>query len=398
MRRFYSSVATKKWLFISLIFVFLTACTGKTDKQERSSEFIPNPVKLEKQDVKTLNIGDSAPDFSLPDTEGKFHSLKDYKSADILVIIFQANHCPTSQSYEDRIIKFTRDYKDKGVELIAISPSSTFGVMPGECAYSDVDDSYEGMKIRARDKAFNFPYLYDGDNQAVTLKYGPTATPHAFVFNKERKLEYVGRVDAFAEPGTGNAEDLRAVVDAMLNGEKPEIQITKTFGCSIKWAWRYESMEKENKEWDAKEVTLNEIGISGIEELKKNTSDKLRLINVWATWCAPCVVEYPDLVMLQRIYGHRGFEFVSISADNPEKMDKTLDFLKKNHSAVQNYIFELDDKYALIEAIDTTWNGALPYTLLVEPGGKIVYSNQGIVDLLELKKTIVENHLIGRYF
>ena len=101
---------------------------------------------------------------------------------------------------------------------------------------------------------------------------------------------------------------------------------------------------------------------------------------------------------LQRWYGARNFEFVSLSADNPEHQDRALAFLQKTHSPVQNYIYDGMDKYKLIEAIDPKWSGALPYTLLIEPGGKIVYRYQGSVDLLELKRAIVEHPLMGRYY
>jgi thiol-disulfide isomerase/thioredoxin len=130
----------------------------------------------------------------------------------------------------------------------------------------------------------------------------------------------------------------------------------------------------------------------------KNDSKKLRLINLWATWCTPCVIEYPDLVELQRMYGGRDFEFISISADKIENKEKAHEFLKKSNSATPNYIYSEDDKYKLIEAIDPEWNGALPYSLLLEPDGKIIWKHQGVVDLLELKKTIVDHPMIGRYY
>ncbi len=257
---------------------------------------------------------------------------------------------------------------------------------------------YESMIIRAKDKKFNFPYLYDGDDEAVSVKYGPVATPHAFVFNKNRELVYTGRLDASEKPGTANAEDLRAAVDATLLGKPVATPVNKSFGCSIKWAWKVEWTDKTNKDWELKPVKLEKIAKKGIAELLANKSGKLRLINVWATWCGPCVIEYPEMVNLQRMYGNRSFEFISLSADKPAMYDKVLEFLKSNHSSVQNFLFDSDDKYALIEAVDPNWNGALPYTVLVEPGGKIVYSMQGAVDLLQLKKAIIENPLMGRYY
>jgi hypothetical protein len=109
-------------------------------------------------------------------------------------------------------------------------------------------------------------------------------------------------------------------------------------------------------------------------------------------------MEYPDFLDIQRMYGARDFEFVSVSADKLEKKDKALKFLKEKHSGVKNYIFKDEDIYKLIESIDPDWNGALPYTLLVEPNGKVIYSIQGSIDNQKLKKMIVDHPKIGRYF
>jgi thiol-disulfide isomerase/thioredoxin len=385
MKYFQFTLTNKSWIVVGFAILFLVSCRSETGKKEAYPEFKPYPKKIEQQDVETLKIGDPTPGFNLPDISGRYYSLKDFSKSDVLVVIFTCNHCPTAQAYEDRIIRFTGEYKDKGVDVVAISPTSMYGLLLEECGYSDLDDSYESMQIRARDKGFNFPYLYDGDDQAVSIKYGPTATPHAFVFDRERKLQYVGRIDSSEKPGTANNE----------NVENP---VTKSFGCSIKWSWKTEWTEKVNKEWNEKEIGLENLDVPGIEQLKENRSEKLRLINVWATWCGPCIIEYPELVKLQRMYGARAFEFISLSADDPDNRSDVLAFLESKHSAVTNYIFTGGDKYTLIEAVDPEWDGALPYTLLIEPGGKIIYSNPGVVDLLELKKTIVEHPLMGRYY
>jgi thiol-disulfide isomerase/thioredoxin len=376
----------------------LTGRLARLEGDSSSTGFIPAPLRVEEQEIHTLAIGAKAADFNLPDVSGKYYKLSDFDKSEILVIIFTCNHCPTAQAYEDRIIRFTGEYSDKGVSVVAIMPNSAFSLLPEECGYTDLDDTYESMIIRAKDKKFNFPYLYDGDNEAVSVQYGPTATPHAFVFNKNRELVYSGRLDASEKPATANAEDLRAAVDALIHGQPVSTPVNKAFGCSIKWAWKTEWTDKVNDDWNNKPVMLEKISKKEISTLIANPSKKLRLINVWATWCGPCIIEYPELVNLQRMYGNRNFEFISVSADKPDQSEQALEFLKSRHSAIQNYIFESDDKYALIEAIDPAWNGALPYSLLVEPGGKIVYSVQGSVDLLELKKKIVEHPLMGRYY
>ncbi len=121
-------------------------------------------------------------------------------------------------------------------------------------------------------------------------------------------------------------------------------------------------------------MSLQSIDEMGLKQLVQNKSDKLRLINVLATWCGPCVKEFPSFVDINRMYRGRDFEFVSVSADSPANKEKALKFLKKQQASGTNYLFSLDDKYKLIEAIDPKWQGALPYTILVEPGGKIVYA------------------------
>lgn len=158
------------------------------------------------------------------------------------------------------------------------------------------------------------------------------------------------------------------------------MKTTKVFGCSIKWTEKEDHIAEADKEWAAQPVTLDTIDSIGIKNLVKNNSDKLYLINVWATWCGPCVNEFPSLVAINRMYRERDFQFISISADNPEKKDKVLKMLQSRHASNTNYLFNSDDKYKLIEAVDPQWNGALPYTILVEPGGKIVYAKQGEID------------------
>ncbi len=365
---------------------------------ETAAFFVANPQQVPEQKVVTLGIGKEAPDFNLPGTDGKFHTLSDYQNAQVLVIIFTCNHCPTAQAYEERIIQLTDDYKDKGVQVVAISPNSINGLLLNELGYSDLGDSFEDMIIRTEDKNFNFPYLYDGDTHEASLQYGPVATPHAFVFDNDRLLTYKGRLDTSEKPGSANAEDLRNAIDGTLNGKSLTLASTKTFGCSIKWAWKDAYAKKINKEWKEKEVTLQEIDTEGLRSLFKNKSEKLRLINVWATWCGPCVLEYPEFIDIHRMYQGRDFEFISVSADNLDSKEKALVFLQKKSSALTNFIFSGKDKYEMIEAIDPDWDGALPYTALVAPGGAIVYRKMGPIAPFELKKSIVEHPMIGRYY
>ncbi|REG92056.1 redoxin domain-containing protein [Algoriphagus antarcticus] len=385
----------------------LTQCTSTPKENAETTEeaspdavFVANPIVVEAKAVGKLEIGDPAPPFNLPGIDDEFHELEDYSDADVLVINFTCNHCPTAQAYEDRFIDVVDDYKGKKVAFVAISSNSPIGILPEELGYTDLSDTFEEMKVRARDKSYNFPYLYDGDTHEFSLAYGPTATPHVFVFDKERKLSYSGRIDASEKPGTANAEDLRKAIEMTLEGKSLPVAEAQTpaFGCSMKWAWKNEYTIKTNRAWKEKEVTIEKLSLDGLADLLKNDTDELLLVNFWATWCGPCIIEYPEFVTMQRMYGERDFQFVSVSMDSPEQSDKALKYLKGKASAVPNYIMDIDDKYKVIDVVGKEWDGSLPITLLIEPGGKIAYRVPGTIDAYELKREIVDHPMIGRYF
>jgi len=355
----------------------------------------PNPP----DDHPTLAIGSKAPAFSLKGVDGKTYSLASFAKYKILVIVFTCNHCPTAQAYEDRIIQLTNDYRPKNVGVVAINPNDPSAIRLDELGYTDMSDTYAEMKLRAAQKKFNFPYLYDGATQSTAKAYGPVATPHVFIFDNERKLRYQGRIDDVEKPTkTPKSFDTRNALDELLQNKEVTEKTTKVFGCSIKWAEKENWIVKGREEWAKEPVELETIDEAGIKELVRNNSGKLRLINIWATWCGPCVVEFPEFVTMNRMYRGRDFEFVSICLDDLEKKDKALKFLKEKQASNKNYIFNIDNKYAFIEAIDPKWQGALPYTMIVEPGGKIVYAHQNIIDPAKMKRLIVDNPIIGRYY
>ena len=356
-------------------------------------------TKYAAEDPTPLEIGAKAPDFKLQGVDGKTYSLASFNKSKILAVIFSCNHCPTAQAYEDRIINLVKEFTPKGVAFVVISPNDPKAVRLDELGYTDIGDSFEEMKLRAKNKHYNFPYLYDGKTQATSRAYGAIATPHVFIFDKDRKLQYQGRVDDVEKPSkTPNNFDTRNALDALLAGKEVPVKTTKVFGCSVKWASKVADGEKYKERWAAEPVEVSLIDEPGIKELLKNNTDKLRLINVWATWCGPCVTEFPDLVDINRMYRRRDFEFITVSADEPGKKDKALKFLQGQMASGTNYIFHIDDKYKLIEAIDPKWQGALPYTLVVAPGGQIVYAKEGPIDPAVLKKAIVDDPTIGRYY
>ncbi|HID76384.1 MAG TPA: redoxin domain-containing protein [Planctomycetaceae bacterium] len=349
-----------------------------------------------KAPFRTLPIGAPAPAFSLPGVDGKTYRLEDFADARVLVIVFTCNHCPTAQAYEERIKKLVGDYRDRGVALVAISPNDPQALRLDELGYTDVSDSFEEMKIRAKDRGFNFPYLYDGETQAVARAYGAVATPHVFIFDARRRLRYTGRIDDDAKPERVTSHDARNAVDALLAGRPVPVERTRMFGCSIKWSEKRPAVRAALEKWNREPVALEPIDKQGVAELVQNKSNRVRLINIWATWCGPCVAELPELVAIHRSYRRRPFELITISADLPERKEQVLKILTDEHVSSKNYIYGSDDVYELIEVVDKQWSGALPYTLLIAPGGKVLYRQQDEIDPLAVRRAIVD--YLGRVY
>jgi len=165
-----------------------------------------------------------------------------------------------------------------------------------------------------------------------------------------------------------------------------------------KWAWKNEYTIKTNKAWEEKPVSIEKISPDQLAALLKNDTDELLLVNFWVTWCGPCIIEYPEFITIERMYGQRDFQFASVSMDSPVQADKALKFLTQKTSAVPNYLMNTDDKYEVIDVVGKDWDGSLPITLLIEPGGKIAHKVSGTINPLKLKKEIVNHPMIGRYY
>ncbi len=166
-----------------------------------------------------VDVGEKAPEFkNLPTADGKKISMSDFGDAKAMVVCFTCNNCPVAVAYQDDFVKFTQQYKDKGVAFVAIN------VNTGE--------DLAKMKTRAEEAGFNFPYAYDA-SQETAKAYGATVTPHLYVLDKNRQVTYIGAFDNNQNKPTEHY--VKEVVDSVLAGKKPEVQNTRAVGCGIKW-------------------------------------------------------------------------------------------------------------------------------------------------------------------
>ncbi len=173
-----------------------------------------------------LKIGSTAPDFNLEGIDGKHYSLNSFADKNALIIIFSCNHCPYVQAYEGRIKQIQEDYSSKRVSVVAINSNEDLNYP---------DDSFENMKKRAAEQKFNFLYLRDED-QTVARAYDATHTPEIFLFDKNRKLAFHGKIDDnWQEPDKVQNHYLKNALDELLAGKEISVPETFTIGCTIKW-------------------------------------------------------------------------------------------------------------------------------------------------------------------
>ena len=235
------------------LFLTILLCAACPQSQAEPAKSPDKPIsKLHANDIQDLKIGDAAPDFKLLGIDDKRHTLGDYRAAKVLMVAFISNHCPDSHAAEARIKKLIRDMPAGQFSLVAINPNSPDGLSIDELGFSKYNDGFDDMKKYAADEGFNFPYLYDGETQAIAKAYGCLATPHVFVFDAERKLRYKGQFDdsRFADEATVTSQDARHAVEALLAGKPVPVEITKPHGCSTKWLDKKDLVSKKMEKWD----------------------------------------------------------------------------------------------------------------------------------------------------
>ena len=362
---------------------------------------------------KDLQIGESAPAFSLPGVDGKRYTLNDFKKPKVLMVLFTGTHCPVSHGVEKRLQNLVDDMADRDFGIVAINPNHASGLRPDELGYTAYDETFEDSKRYAKDLGWTFPFLYDGDEQVAARAYGCRATPHVFIFDQHRKLCYNGRFDdsRYADASTVKHPDAQNAIEALLADKPVPVAKTRPFGCSTKWKERSAHVAAEAIKWNAIPATIEEINAKSVAKLRRNGSDNLRLINVWATWCGPCVKEFPDLTAIASKFSRRPFELITISLDEKNDMEKARQFLSKHRAVISdrlrpavkaggrttnNYLFTGSNVDELAEALDPKWSGALPLSVLIDQEGKVLYRMSGMIDQEKVVDKVLET--IGHHY
>ncbi|MGJ8592538.1 MAG: thioredoxin family protein [Aquaticitalea sp.] len=176
------------------------------------------------EEIGGYKIGDVATAFKLKNSDGKLFSLSDIKDAKGYIVVFTCNECPFAKMYEDRLIALHKEYAPKGYSVVAINPNSS---------QENEKESFEAMQARAKEKVFPFVYLVD--DGTIYSQYGAVRTPHVFLLDKERRVQYIGTIDNNSREAENVTEKyVENAIISLESGKKPDPNLTKAIGCPVK--------------------------------------------------------------------------------------------------------------------------------------------------------------------
>jgi peroxiredoxin len=321
-------------------------------------------------------IGQAAPDFSLKDLKGNSQSLEAHRGK-IVVITFLSTQCPIANAYHERIRALAADYAGRNVVLLGIYPNNT--------------EPLSAVKSTVAREKLSFPIMKDEGNIVADL-YNAATTPEIFVVDGQGVLRYHGRIDNSAETSRVVRHDLREALNEMLDGKPVSVPQTKQFGCSIK---RVKAAAKATAVSTAAPVQAAKVALlkaADFPKLRDSAKGQVLVLNFWATWCGPCVAEFPEFVQLDAKYRDKGVKVIAISADEPGDLEsKVRPFLKQQKAIFDTYVQDVENVEDIINQINKDWPGALPATFIFDKQGNIAHSFLGIVDREKLLAVVEEN-------
>ncbi len=353
---------------------------------------LANSIGSHAQASAVLAIGNAAPEFELKDLSGQPHSLKSYRGKPTIVAFISAR-CPISNLYTNRIKAVADDYAKRGVNFVAINSSA--------------DESVEEVRAHAEENQFGFTILKDTGN-VVADAYAAERTPKVYVIDGEGALRYRGRIDNSQNIRLAKQHDLRAALDELLSGNAVTNADTQAMGCVIQRV-QNPAQSKTAKPATSKPATVKPatpkpatpvaagpkvlpLKPAAYAGMVKASAGKVLVVNFWATWCGPCVAEFPEFVKLTDEYKSKGVRFVHITADDVSDLKKAVAFLKAQKSNADQFIQDTDDPQQMIDAVFKDWPGTLPATFVYDKAGKMTFHRLGIIDrdvlIVEIEKAL----------
>ncbi|HYE73947.1 MAG TPA: redoxin domain-containing protein, partial [Blastocatellia bacterium] len=262
-------------------------------------------------------VGKAAPEFALKDANGKKHALKDYRGK-LVVLSFLSMRCNVTKAYQERIRTLASEAEAHGIAFLGIN--------------SNANETISEIRQHASEVKFDFPILKDDENRVADL-YGAERTPEMYIIDQQGILRYHGRIDNSIEPRQVKRRDLHETLNELLANKPVSTPETKAFGCIIIRAQQSvnNSTLAGSPKRVAEDITVTKLKPAGFTQLVKQSQGNVLVVNFWATWCGPCVAEFPEFVRLDELYRAKGVKIAAITLDElTDLQSKVIPFLKEH--------------------------------------------------------------------
>ena len=333
--------------------------------------------------------GEKYPSFTLEGTDGKQYHQNQFKDKEFVCIILYSNHCKISQSFEGLIKEISEHLDSENSILLLVSPNNELALLPDELAYSDVGDSLKEMRIRSKDKNFEFPYLYDGVKQTVSNQLSAKSTPHAFLFNKTRNLVYSGRIGDYNDPDNLEKSDLYQTYRSARNHTHINQVITKVHGTAIKTKEDIFIANEVRRRYSEESVKIRPINQQTLKFFLKYNLGKTTLFYLWSAKDKSSRENLLILSEIYKIFRKRGLKLFTINIDKDFKEIKLQ--LEKAQLSASNFILPGNEISPLVRYIPNNTTRVTPLTILFSKEKQTLFSKIGYIDSLILKRLILND-------
>ena len=331
----------------------------------------------------------SLPDFKLPGVDGQYYTQKDFENYRLTAVVFLSNHCRVSQLFQTQIIEINKRVNNEEIAIFAVSPNYAPAILPDELAYSDLGDSYEEMKKRSVRLNYNFPYLYDGEKQALTKLVGATITPSVYIYNKQKKLIYAGRIGNHETVENINTSDLYNILKEREPYSSVSIMRKKVFGTSIKTKEDNFLAEQVRKRYANEKIRLVRADSRKLKFYANHLTRKPKLFYVWQVNDENARENLIKLSSLYKIFRKRGLKLITVAIGEEKQREMIVEILNQAQLSTTNFISRGHEIAPLLVLLPNTIEKTTPFYRLISSDGKPLVGGHGDVKYDELRMEIL---------
>ena len=326
------------------------------------------------------------PKFSLRGVDEKLYTNEDFAEMDLLAVVFLSNHCRVSQIFQNQLIKLSEILKNEKVGIVAVSPNYEQAILPDELAYSDLGDSFIEMQKRADRMKYNFPYLYDGEKQEFTRKIGVKITPTVYLYNKTRKLVYVGRIGNHETSRDLDSSDLYKSIKSNQTRGTEKFNRTKVFGTSVRFIDDLVLAEQVRRRYADETVKIGYADQRKVKFYLTHLTGKPKLFYVWKASDKQTRDNLITISTLYKIFRKRGLKVITVCIAENENNEDANELLKQAQLSSTNFIIPGNQVSQLTTIMPKDMKSLTPFYRLLGSDGKMRGGGKGNIakDILRL--------------